>query len=331
MHVEISWQMGIVVSISGTTVSIFSIERNELLKTFLLRFTVESSVTSGSNSKPAEGNIPEWSCNGPIENLLNNKRYTSIETEDVLSTKYIARRLVISDFGMIIVHMEGFAYVDALLEIENEDQLAMHHLLVAYTISGVRTSIITPFSPVTCLVCPDRGEVVIAGHRDGSVVFYQCQDLTVLHKITPSSYCSAISVVLPAIKTRSTKDISNPEDKTQGKKSIVKLDRTTDTTAIIAITVGPDKLAPAVVCFSTEAGNLFVKALPDFIRWEKNRAPSALAQLATVPLQAVKGTLIQAQNWTAETAGVFAQNARSLADDALSELKKVLFPPSIVG
>ena len=61
--------------------------------------------------------------------------------------------------------------------------------------------------------------------------------------------------------------------------------------------------------------------MPDFIKWEKNRSPSAFAQLASVPLQAVKGTLLQA----AETAGVFAQNARSLADDAMTELKKVSF------
>ena len=38
-------------------------------------------------------------------------------------------------------------------------------------------------------------------------------------------------------------------------------------------------------------------------------------------LQAVKGTIQQAQNWTAETAGAIAQNAKSLAE----ELKKVRF------
>jgi hypothetical protein len=92
---------------------------------------------------------------------------------------------------------------------------------------------------------------------------------------------------------------------------------------VLTVTIGPNKSFPALIVVTTMSGNMFFKALPDFVKWERGRSPSALAQLASVPLQAVRGSLQQAHNWTAETAGVLAQNARVLADDALGELKKV--------
>ena len=366
MHVEISWQMGIVIVISGLMIKIFSIERNELLRTFPLKFMLETppSASSLPMTSPSTTNIPhshrhdgiassapfmtscyannemipdllyEYTCNGPIENIFGNKKYDTLENDDLLAPKYITRRFVISDYGMIIIHLEAFIYVDSLLEYE--DQLQMQHLLVAYTISGIRTAVLTPFSPITCLTCPDRGEVVIAGHRDGSIVFYQVQDLTILHKLQPSNYCTPYNLVLAGnqMNENGNNNGSNSNNNTPSRrkgdsssdannKMKAKFERGTDTTAIISISVGPNRLAPTVICVTTEAGNLYLKALPDFIKWEKQRSPSALAQFAAVPLQAVKGTLIQAQNWTAETAGVFAQNAKNLADEALSELKKV--------
>lgn len=93
---------------------------------------------------------------------------------------------------------------------------------------------------------------------------------------------------------------------------------------ILAIALGPNRGAPSLLVVSTESGAVYFKALPDFVRWEKQRQPSTLSQLVnSAPLQAVKGTLLQAQNWTQETAGVIAQNARSFADEAVSELKRV--------
>jgi hypothetical protein len=71
---------------------------------------------------------------------------------------------------------------------------------------------------------------------------------------------------------------------------------------------------------------LFFKALPDFVRWERTRCPTALQQLVQAPLQAVRGTIHKAQNigaWTTEQAGTLAQNAKLFADDAIGELKKV--------
>ncbi len=87
------------------------------------------------------------------------------------------------------------------------------------------------------------------------------------------------------------------------------------------VSLGPNRAAPAMICVLTESGQMYFYALPDFVKWERTRSLSTLQQLAAAPLQAVKGTIMQAQNWTQETAGVLAQNARSLAD----ELGKVSF------
>jgi hypothetical protein len=77
---------------------------------------------------------------------------------------------------------------------------------------------------------------------------------------------------------------------------------------------------------TSAAGYLYVKALPDFVRWERTRTPSALAQLVTAPLQAVRGTIQQAQHlgtYASETYGVLRDNAKSFVDETLGELKKV--------
>ena len=73
-------------------------------------------------------------------------------------------------------------------------------------------------------------------------------------------------------------------------------------------------------------GELYFKPLPDFIRWEKTRLPSALSQIVNAPLQAVRGTLQQATSfgaWTSEQAGALATNAKSFADETITELSKV--------
>ena len=70
-------------------------------------------------------------------------------------------------------------------------------------------------------------------------------------------------------------------------------------------------------------GELYVKPLPDFIRWERGRVPSALAQIVNAPLQAVRGTIQQATSlgaWTTEQAGALAHNAKSFADETLSDM-----------
>lgn len=187
---------------------------------------------------------------------------------------------------------------------------------------------------------------MLCGHRDGSLVVYRAQNLAVLYRLQPDHHCVPVSLLSPlaggagAVSGVITKDPSHVAMRNQAygqghssssKSSSVGLSGKNlhdhhsgrgqpspvlDSSAIIAIAVGPVKSAPALLCITTEAGNLYFKALPDFVRWERNRNPTVL-QIASEQLQAVKGSILQAQNWGAETAGVIAQNA-------LAEFKKVI-------
>ena len=358
MQLALSSHMGIVVVVSGGIVYLFSLERNELLRSFKLTYSLHverpmqgvnllNSVISDQEQSLQVWNhshqIRDSTFNGPLEFAFGNKRYflqkqysgngsaVDVNLFDDSPKVFLTRRFVISDFGYVVLHIESFLYEESILEFE--DHLIQQHLLLSYTISGQQVGIIQSLSGVTALTCPDHGEIVISGHRDGSVMFYQVQNLALLYKLDPSTNCVQYNLALPGTKLQGT---SNPPHignfkpqkvttSTNGNNdsAFANSKKTGDNSPVVAIAVGPNRFAPAIVCISTEAGNVYFKAMPDFIKWEKNRSPSAFAQLASVPLQAVKGTLIQAQNWTAETAGVFAQNAKTFADDAMTELKKV--------
>lgn len=323
MHCEISWQMGIIVANSGPLVSIFSIERNELLRSFSLHNDNASLLNN-------EMKLYEFSCNGLVGSMADYipsmEKSMAVQSGSGDEPTLRISRMVISDIGMVILHAQGFGIEDSLLEYEDYE-----HWLFCYSLSGVRTNRQRMVSPVTCLVCPDDGEIVISGHQNGSVYFYRCQDLTLLHHWQPHAVCVPMAMGLSVSKKGNRSD-SFGSNSSERKNISFALDRAIDSSAIISISVGPNRQCPALLCVTTEAGNIYLKALPDFIKWEKNRSPSAFAHLGNVSLQAMKGTLMQAQNWTAETAGVFAQNARTLADDAMCELKKVwrlsIFPLS---
>ena len=64
---------------------------------------------------------------------------------------------------------------------------------------------------------------------------------------------------------------------------------------------------------------VYIKALPDFITWEKRRSPSTLLQIANAPLQAFRGTIQNAQTWTSDT----AFNLKSFASDAIEEAQEL--------
>lgn len=329
MHCEVSWHMGIIVVSSGKTISIFSMERNELLRSYQVQFGSSSMESQEKSSIINDLKLFECTCNGSYNSLVDNiKNEFVIDSspkqlwEDDTSSKYFVRRIAISDYGMIVMHIEGVVFQESLLEFEQE-QAQNQHYLYSYSLSGVCTNQKLMPSPITCLLCPEFGEVVISGHRDGTVYFLRCQDLTVLHIWQPHANC--VPLVLGVIQAAKTKGIRSDSLGSAETRKSLSLERTLDSSAIISICVGPVRSSPAMICVSTEAGNIYLKAFPDFVKWERNRAPSAFAQLAHVPLQAVKGTLLHAQNWTAETAGIFAQNAKSLADDAMTELKKVRF------
>ena len=63
--------------------------------------------------------------------------------------------------------------------------------------------------------------------------------------------------------------------------------------AIICVRAGPSPETPSLLCITSACGALYVRPLPDFVRWERTRIPSALSQLVNAPIQAVRGTILQ--------------------------------------
>ena len=76
---------------------------------------------------------------------------------------------------------------------------------------------------------------------------------------------------------------------------------------------------------------MFLIPFPDFVKYERMHSTSAFSQIVNAPIQAVKGTIQSAQNFTilaGDAAGSLAHNAKGMADDAFGEaqnfMKKVI-------
>lgn len=337
MFCEISWQMSVVAVASGTKISVFSIERDELIKTFYV------DITPAPTPGPAVASTMEHDhVHNPNHRVGCAAAYTSNTggSPAASTANAVSRRMVLSDFAVVIMHIESF---EATTDAFGNNTVACVHSVVATTLSGCRTGLLRCHAPVTYLSCPDRNEYLTLGFSDGTAQICCALSLTVLFSFQPHTSaveCPLLSNTKDTALRNSeiaTRDLQASRRRTVaggedlGQAAAVN-SGTTDScyrapvievSPVISISLGPNRASPTVVCVMTEAGHLYLKALPDFVRWERVRTPSTLQQLASVPMQAVKGTLMQAQNWTAETAGVLVQNARSLADDALGELRKV--------
>jgi hypothetical protein len=327
MFCEVSWQMGVVAVASGTKISVFSIERDELIKTFYVDLTSPlPTYTEDSVTSEAEHTHPSRSgCSSAYS--------TNTGGSTQQPTNAVCRRMALSDFAVVILHVECFhAGSDAF---GDNAGVTSTHYLVATTVSGCRSGLLQCHAPVTFMSCPDRNEYLAVGYSDGTVQICCALSLTVLYSFQPHLSAVECSAVLTTKDSGSrsehgTREQQNRRRTVAGGEVLAQASTKNEERAapieaspVISVAFGPSRGAPAVICVMTEAGHLYLKALPDFVRWERVRMPSTLQQLASVPMQAVKGTLMQAQNWTTETAGVLAQNARSLADDAMGELRKV--------
>eukprot|EP01034_Spumella_vulgaris_P020872 gene20872-26766_t len=107
MHLEISWQMGVIVVTSGTKVCVFSIERDELVHTFHVNLepTIPATthVSDGLEGEPfVEGNGA--SSTGPEDYLFANKKRNGLEwsAHKARHGHTVSRRMALSDFGVVI-------------------------------------------------------------------------------------------------------------------------------------------------------------------------------------------------------------------------------------
>lgn len=281
---DVSWQMGIVVCAAMGVVSVFSIERNERLHVLDVHRDIVESSDSGVG-----------------------RSYRLWRIQDAVKI----RKLLLCDDGLMIMHVEVAENAQSDGDLLGLNQFSpqipgttlTRHYLAVYTLHGTRVGMIQLQSPNTFLSCPARKSVVISGHRDGSVMFLCSYTLQLLYEFRPHAKCLTCVV---AGGGRGSVVVPEPE-----------------LAAVLSVRVGPDLNNPTMVCVSTSSGSLYVRALPDFIRWDKTRMQSTLSQIVNAPIQAVRGTLQQAQHLGAvatDAAGVLASNAKSFADETFAKV-----------
>jgi hypothetical protein len=202
------------------------------------------------------------------------------------------KHVALSDSGSIVVHL---VYDDG------HAMSTSRHFLAAHALSGTRVKLIPCMSEVTFLDCPAHGDVAISGHADGCVYLYEATSLQVLYACCPRLF-------------------SIPQNGSIGLESV------DGNTAVLCVKVGPDARFPALLTVATQGGELYVKSLPDYIRWEKINSPSALSQVVNAPIKAVRTALQNASTLTStigENAGVLAHNVKGSVEDALGSVGNI--------
>ena len=299
MSCDVSWNLGVVVASHDTSVSVFSIERNERFVSFRV---------------DTEEQLAPWL---PVHDLLEPCSEAYIHRICLCDDGYILLALAILPVPLPSnrLHADGAQMQNALAVYSVRGQFVQRSCHPNETkVSPDRRTVIVK-SPVTFLSVPGRGNVGISGHENGSVMFFDVRNLELLHEFRPHDRSlTCIFSSTPHSGSNSTERggvvVPAPE-----------------TSAVISAKLGPRQDMPAVLCITTASGGFYVCALPDFIRWDRVRSQSTLAQLVHAPMAVVRGSLQQAQNFTllaSDGAGQLAQNAKSYADDALAKVAHVL-------
>lgn len=312
MSCDVSCNLGIIASSSNGFINLYSIERDEKIRSFqTIACTAVGTVIAGEG-QVSSGDLSETS-------RTMSFAASAINACGDLEENIYVRHLKLSDEGFVAIH-----YTNVSCTVSHVDCYSLNGCLVSqYTTSD---TVITFFD------CPRRGSVVVIGCQNGAVALLSIYDLTVLFEVSP--HTSAVYASVGGNDPYSSFPTPNNSDKAlfQGEGSNNSNNSNNNSvqslpeSPIVNIVLGPNPLAPSLITVCTLSGEMYIIPLLDFIRWEKTRTPSALSQLVSAPIQAVKGTIQQAQNFissTTETATAIAQNARSFADDALGELKKI--------
>lgn len=302
---DLSWSMGVVAVASAGTVSVFSIDRDERL----LAFDVSASDIEQASTTEFFGYSSTY--------IGTNLRLTLPEMPGTPEPTIKIEKLCICDDGYILLHATSNSVIDAV-----------EHLIVAYTIAGRRVGTCYWYQEdaISCFVVPGRGNILITGHQNGVVRFYRCHDVLLVGILTPSS-----SYVLNTLATSHAVALVNTTPTSSGKKAATKVSEAVDNktnkkdskgtkssalpSAIVSIRVGPNSQCPAIIVIACNNGAVYIKTLPDFIRWERNRTHSFLAKMVTAPAQVLNNGLQIAQNAVAWT--------KSTIDDVTEELKKI--------
>jgi hypothetical protein len=292
--------MGVTICATRGYVSIFSIERNERIHLHDIRQDLKAFLKGG----------------GELSSSLSPSLEKASRLWD-LSDEVIIKRICLCDDGIFIIQVEVLSPV-AVVSSDEGDLLGLHvagpsapsssalkqisqHFLVSYSLQGTRLAVHPLQTPTTFLSCPGRGNILILGHRDGRVSFVSSFTLELIYQWFPHDRC--LTTILHSKGGGNGVIIPEPEH-----------------AAVISVRIGPNVSRPAVMTVSTSSGALYIRALPDFIKWEKGIYQSTLSQIVNAPFQAVKGTLQQAHLVAADAAGVLASNAKSFADETFARV-----------
>lgn len=151
---DLSWSMGIVAVSNKDLLTVFSIEKNEMIH----KWAISNASDSSSSAAFTPGGT---------------------EAESVGNFTLIVRKLVLSSEGFIVMAIQCLT----------SDLAASSYYLASFTLAGVRAGVYSCSCPVTFLSCHQRNSVVIAGFYDGTVEFLSASCVEVLFSFAPHVAC----------------------------------------------------------------------------------------------------------------------------------------------
>lgn len=277
---DLSLELGIVVVGSRNLVSIFSIEYNMKLRDI----DVNADICSSQG----------YLTNGVI-------------------VKCYIKRIALSNYGSITLFLEK-----EILHNEMES-VKITHILASYSVNGHLTVLLELACSVTCLDCPKREHLLLAGCSDGSVLFLLQGSLEIVHNIKPVDNCKIYN---PKPSTANF-----PED---GQPSLTENYIPIDLNSpITCIKSGPSPDYPALVAACNAAGDMFLIPLPDYVRWDRvESSKNIIANIVQTPISVIRGTIQQAQNITEHAAGSISRrilDGRAAVGGAINRVSSKTF------
>lgn len=199
------------------------------------------------------------------------------ESEVITSSHVMVRKISLSNLGFIVASVETVAP-----DLQHSD-----FFITTFTLSGIRTGVYKCGASVTYMTCHQRGQVALVGLSNGSVELLSSASAELLYSFTPHMSCA----------------------RREGERAS-SID-SSESNAVNHIAVGQ-----SVIVVTSVSGNMFCRALPDFVKYEKYRTASSLSKLVNNPLQTVQQH--------AQTLSDAASSLKVHIDESIGELRKVI-------
>jgi hypothetical protein len=322
--VDISCHFGIVVSGSGTTITIFSIERDERLRAFSISKTTDETASSTVSSAPRRDGLPSTTdvilglpLSPPSRTRCTSSQPSlSLSSSDTPSISCILH-VGVCNQGLVVVH-----------SVVADDQKDTSSVLSSYSFMGHLHSECTLDTLVSFFDVPSHNDVLVVGLVDGSVILYSVYDFETVYRFSPHISSISIKASKPLHAGSgpgggsSAGGNAGRRDSSAASLPAVTAVGSSPGSPIISVALGPDPLCPVLMTVTAQCGAVYLQPLADFVKWERNREPNIVATTIAV----VKESLQSAQSLiasTGETAVSMATSARSMAIEEWKRLEKL--------